>query len=69
MRGRPRGAGPGPVPCAGGCRMVDGCQQVRVDLIALGEDFVELHAAERSTQIGQRQIDNRGLQIKDLVGG
>jgi hypothetical protein len=44
-------------------------QQAGVDAVALGEHFVQLHRAEHGTNVGHRQVDDRQLQVADLIGG
>ena len=44
-------------------------QQARVDVVALGEHFIELHRAENSTNVGHGQVDDRQFQVADFIRG
>ena len=42
-------------------------QQARVDVVALGEHFIEFHRAENGTNVGHGQVDDRQFQVADLI--
>ena len=50
-------------------RLVDHVQQLRVDPVPLREQLVQVHRAHHGTHVGHDQIDDRALQIGDLIGG
>src|SRR5690606_4894428 len=49
-------------------RLVDHRQQARVDLVTLGQRFVEHQRTEHGADIGHDQVDDRDLELGDLVG-
>ena len=49
-------------------RIVDHPQQPVVDVVALGEGFVQVHRADHGADVGHGQVDNRQAQVVDLVG-
>ncbi len=48
---------------------VDDLQQARVDLIAVGQQLVEVHGAHDGADVGHGEIDDGAAQRFDLVGG
>ena len=50
------------------CRGIDDVQQPRIDIIAVGQDFVEIHGTDHGTDIGQGQILNGVVEIVDFIG-
>jgi hypothetical protein len=50
-------------------RLVEDAQQLGVDLVALGQRLVEIHAADRGADVGEGQGDDRLLEVARLVGG
>ncbi len=44
-------------------------EQALVDLVALGEDLVQIHGADHGTGIGEAEIGDARFQIADLIGG
>ena len=53
----------------GSRRRVDDGEQARVDLVAMGQQLVEVHRAHDGADVGHHQIEQRLLEIGDLVGG
>ena len=49
-------------------RRIDDCQKLGVDAVALGQQFVEVHRAHDRADIGHHQIEDRELEIGDLIG-
>ena len=48
--------------------LIDHPEQLRVDLVALGERLVEVERAEHGTDIGHDQVDDRDFELRDLIG-
>ncbi len=44
-------------------------QQPRVDAVALGEHFIQLHRTEYRTDIGHGQVNDRQFQVTDFISG
>jgi hypothetical protein len=44
-------------------------QQLRIDPVALREQLVQIHRAHDRSQVGHGDVEDRHLQIADLVGG
>ncbi len=47
--------------------VVDHLQQAMIDLVALGEQLVQVHGAHHRADIGHGQIEDRDLEIGHLV--
>lgn len=39
--------------------LINDMQQARVDVVTLGEHFIEFHRAENGTNVGHGQVDDR----------
>ncbi len=50
-------------------RRVDHLQQARVDVIAVGQNLVEVHRADDGTDVGHRKIADRAHEVVHLIGG
>ena len=48
---------------------VDDAEQPGVDLVAMREQLVEVHRAHDGADVGHHQVEQRLLEIGDLVGG
>ena len=48
---------------------IDDLQQPRVDLVAVGEQLVEVHRAHDGADVGHGEVDDGAAQLIDLVGG
>jgi hypothetical protein len=48
---------------------IDHLQQARVDLVAVGEQLVEVHGAHDGADVGHGEVDDGGAELVDLVGG
>ena len=48
--------------------MIENLQQPRVDLIAVRQQLVEIHGAHDGADVGHRQVNDRRLELVDLVG-
>ncbi len=49
-------------------RFVDDLEQRGVDLVALATRFVEIERAEHRADVGHHEVDDRELEVRDLVG-
>ncbi|PAV66231.1 hypothetical protein WR25_24882 [Diploscapter pachys] len=49
-------------------RMIDHRQQSRVDLVALRQRFIEVHRPHHGAQVGRRQLQQRGIEVRNLIG-
>ena len=50
-------------------RGVDDLQQLGVDLVAVGQQLVEVHRAHHGADVRHGEVDDGALQLLDLVGG
>ena len=50
-------------------RLIDHGQEAGVDLVALGQSFVEVHRAHDGAQVGGGELHDRHVQFGDFIGG
>ena len=48
--------------------MIHRGQHLGVDLVALGQRFVEVHRTDRGTDVGHHQVEDGQFELGDLVG-
>jgi hypothetical protein len=49
--------------------LVDGDQQLGIDLVALGQRLVQVHRADHGADVGHHQVEDGDLQGGDFVRG
>ena len=47
--------------------VIDDVQQLGVDLVAVGQELIEIHRTHDSTDVRHRQVDDRMLELIDFV--
>ena len=50
-------------------RRVHHPQQPLVDLVAMRQQLVEVHRADHGADVGHGQVEQRAVEVRDLVGG